>query len=44
MNKELAVLAAMEAEMSSIPGHVGFYDKNLVTVFAKESRHLLCRT
>ena len=34
MNKELSVLAAMEAEMASIPGHVGFYYKNLVTGFA----------
>ena len=33
MNKELSVLAAMEAEMASIPGHVGFYYKNLVTGF-----------
>ena len=34
MNKELSVLQAMEAEMASIPGHVGFYYKNLVTGFA----------
>ena len=33
MNRELTVLAAMEAEMASIPGHVGFYYKNLVTGF-----------
>ena len=33
MNTELSVLQAMEAEMASIPGHVGFYYKNLVTGF-----------
>ena len=33
MNKELSVLQAMEAEMASIAGHVGFYYKNLVTGF-----------
>jgi len=33
MNKVLSVLQAMEAEMASIPGHVGFYYKNLVTGF-----------
>ena len=33
MNKELSALQAMEAEMTGIPGHVGFYYKNLVTGF-----------
>ena len=33
MTKERSVLQAIESEMESIPGHVGFYYKNLVTGF-----------
>ena len=33
MNKEIKVLEAMAAEIETIPGHVGFYYKNLVTGF-----------
>ena len=31
MTKELQALGAIEAEMNTIPGHLGFYYKNLVT-------------
>ena len=31
MTKELSALKAVEAELETIPGHVGFYYKNLVT-------------
>ena len=31
MTKEYSVLQAIEREMESLPGHVGFYFKNLVT-------------
>ena len=33
MSKELLTLNAIAAEMETIPGHTGFYYKNLVTGF-----------